>query len=787
MVFDTPDHLYRLLDSRAHAVVRDLLANHNGLFRFGDRDPTDRSNTFKVEYLPAGKQHRLTVERQQAPGATRGKRFQLAVEDLLLRRGAGAIERKLNDDDAAARCIARDLKADFDEIWTALWPPGPLEQAVAAHGLQVRADDVVAWLTDDLAGAPFSLRTMDVTETGMVGADTFALVCRHENARVEVRFKSDGSPGGARAVDRMHRLAKGIDDSAWKFGTYSNLRTLMAQFMRLSVEEEAPARLSERARSRVPRVVPERQALETRTRDYVGLPIPVEPAGVAAKADCAAVACAVRASLADYSVHARDIVNIMAIGPQADTGLSLHTLDSHTWAGLQAIQTTAAEKLARHPLPAFCRTLRQQMTVPVKTWGGLIVAAQRASRTANPQDSADRTLIPSIPAPPGTEVVRFQVRPPFWQALWGKLVTPWRGANADHPAWEQQLVPTGPKALRFPLGMDLPQIADAMGRLGAAQTCLGLPRLYEKLHGTLYDSAMHDDVLPAVRTAVANVIGAMRREMREAWAEGSEFRTFVGELAAHFDISYEKALSAVAAMRNGIIAERDLEAANRQRQEAERAVTAWKCIPSQGDTRLERGAAMATAADNAAVAAVEAARQAQRNAHKEMNSNPAGWQAAPGLKAFRQSVLAHEHRIDQHERLLRQRLAAVRVGEATLGEFDAWSRAETAYAQQPKPVEKSVGDQGHVAAVGSADAADRTPRRQGPQCRSEAIYWNLIERLSGIESPPAKLVGPEDAISAYLGDGDLWRLPPLAVIVRRGDKHAEIPTDKVPDMQPRVT
>jgi hypothetical protein len=819
MVFDTPDHLYRLLDSRGNAVVRDLLASHNGLFRFRDRDQLDMSNTFKIEYLRAGREHRLAVKRQQAPGRTRARRFQLAMEDLFRHRGTRAIARRFSDGKANARAIAKDLKADFGEIWTRLWPPGSLEDAVAAQGLQFSVEGVAPWLADDTAGAPFSLRTMDAMRSGIVEGDTVVLVYRHDNARIEIRFKSDGSARGARSIDRMLRMAKGMDRCAGHAGEYSNLRTLMAQFVRVSVEEEAPALLYERARSRVPRAVPDKQALQTRTRDYVCLPIVMDPAGVADEAE-SVIALAVRASMADYRLHARDMANTMVIAPAADAALSLHTVDAYAWAGLNAIQATAEERLRGHPLPAFCATLEQQMGVSPQAWDDFANRARRAASGVKvgglPQANAAPFLISALPAPAGTEVVRFEGKPSFWQALWGQLNKLLRRADASRPAREAVLVATWPAALRFPVGTNASHGRYGMARLGVAQAYLGLPRLYERLHRSLHDNAMHENVLPAVRTAVAKVIGDMRKEMRVAWMEQSQVGAFVSQVAGHFGIPHQNALSAVVAMRDYFSAEHDFEAAVGQRAEARRLRDTWDKL-RRTDTRLERGAALATEAFATAQAAVMAAEQTGSDALKTLawelrgcnvvqgkrmpviaafvtalGDPPAGLselvELVPGMKDFRQGVLTREAQIDEHKRLLRQRLAAVRVGKATLGEFEAWTRAEMAYADHLEGTPESSRDQGVPPAVEQADAPEKGLGRRGPQSPREAVYWHLIGRLSGIVDTSPDRVEAADAVAAYGSGGRLRRLPAVATVVessyigrRSKGKAREIPPAMAPD------
>lgn len=738
----TAVQLREQLDGDRNKLLAELLGGHQGVFRIKG------GGTFKLEYVTEGPLTQLAVRRQHDRGACWLQKARCRAVDLWGGSGQRKLQQAFRHIGGIADQIARDLKHESGAVFHRLCPDGSVAAMLESLGIASPAPEILAWSAKRAPYSPIALRQLDPHRTRLDG-DRLVLSFRHHDDTIQLVFTAQRGEQGARALARLHALATGTGHHAERFGGYADLRQLMAQFVRASVEEEAPAELARIARARLLRETPTAfhlkcvdqrshqrgdQHVDQRVdqRGYLYAPIYRSDTAIANQS-AAAIDLAVRRVLPELSacaaLRADGILHDDARWPANARPI----VEKYADIAIEQAHAAARTQLAGHSPKAFRRRVEQQAGATPEECASLKARGKRwGNLGAMPVPGQVPKYAASVGSPegcpPGMVTMYFQQKVSLMKKLWLNLTHPRarvhaadsnarqvlhagetrylrQAASGDLVKRHAVMLRANPEALRFCIGANVRIAKSNLADIAATKTYLGLSQLYEQLHATVYDNHMHTAVVPAVRQAVDDAVRAMRRERRETLAGQLARDPMLQPVAAMLGKDrHAEFVAAAVAERMAFLEARDAAdvlgraTAHARAAEASLAAIAPPALPTLAMTR----------ARDQAVAAAEAAQHASRRAGEtllqarqalclavgrvdggavvvlldalEDKERPASTSPTVALADALQPLIAEvdaEHeRLGADEAALRQRLDTMRIGKATLGEFNAWTRAE---------------------------------------------------------------------------------------------------------------
>lgn len=756
----TAVQLREQLDGNRNNLLAELLGGHQGVFHIKG------GGTFKLEYVTEGRLTQLAVRRQHDEGASWLRKAICRAMDLWGDSGQRQLQQAFRNIGGIADQIARDLQQESSAVFRQLCPDGSIADMLDSVGIAKPAPEILAWSAKRAPYSPIALSQLDRHRTRLDG-DKLVLSFRHHDDTIELVFTKQPGEQGTRALARLHSLATGTGPCAERFGGYADLRQLMAQFVRASVEEEAPARLAAIAKARLLREMPTDFRLESGgQRGYLYAPIYRSDTAIANQAE-AAIDLAVRRLLPELTTRAA----LSADRIQQEDGHwpvnARPIVEKYADIAMEQAHAAARAQLSGHSRKAFRRRVEQQagatpqecalLKARGKHWGnrGAMPAPGQLPKYAASVGSAEG-------GPPGMVTMYFQQKVSLMKKLWLNLTHPRAPVHAANSNARQVLhagetrylrhaasgdlvkrhavmLRANPEALRFCIGANVRIAKSNLADVAATRAYLGLSQLYEQLHATVYDNHMHTAVVPAVRRAVDDAVRAMRHERRETLAGQLGRAPLLAPVAAVLGEDRRRQFVAAAvAMRIAFLEARDA-----------RAVLASATAHMQASVTSLAAIATPTLAmiraRDQAVAAAEAARQASTAADEALGRARQALQLAAGhvdgpaiaassdtledkeqeksteprfalrhaLAPLIAQVDAEHERLSADETALRRRLDTMRIGKATLGEFNAWTRAEIEHFSSSRnpSVDRRAGQPANRAQAGAqrADPAQDQP------------------------------------------------------------------------------
>lgn len=781
----TTIQLRERLDGDRNQLVADLLGGHQGMFHLNG------GGSFKLEYVTEGKLTRLAVKRQHAEGASWLQKAKCLAIDLWSDDGQRKLQQAFRHVGGIANEIARDLRADCDRVLHEICPDGQIDAVLNSVGIRPPGAETLAWSAKRAPYSPIALDRLDRHRTRL-DDDKLVLTFRHHDDTIQLVFTRHPGEQGERALARLHALATGTEPYAARFGEYADLRQLLAQFVRASVEDEAPAQLTRIARARVLREMPVTFHVDSRGQGgYLYAPIFRSDSAIANETE-AAIELAVRRLLPRLAARAAARADEIRHQDGRWPVNARPVVEKYADIAMELAHAVARDQLADHSRKAFRQRVEQQAAATPqeceslkargKHWGnlGALPVPGRVPRYAAFVGNSEGS-------PHGMVVMCFQQKVSLMKKLWLNLIHPRAkaraaGANANqvlHAGETRYLrdaasgdmvkrhavmLRANPAALRFAIGANVRIARSNLADVAAARTYLGLPQLYEQLHTTVYDNHMHIAVVPAVRLAVDEAVRAMRNERRETLA-GLLARDRLSEPLAGIlgEDARRDVVAAVVALRLAFLEAREAQSKlgialvhDAAAKKGLRAIAA-PTLP------MIRAMAQADAAAEAAREAANRAEQALAQARDRLGRVCRGVEAPvlaassgiledrdPSLSthpypALPQAFASLIPQIDEeHERLmadeaaLRQRVDTMGIGKATLGEFNAWTRAEVEHFWRSRD-----------------PAADRVAGQAANRPQPADPSRNLAQQAAAeqMAGPPADPPAAADAGAAIHADG----------------------------------
>lgn len=802
----TTIQLREQLDGDRNNLLADLLGAHQGVFHING------GGTFKLEYVTEGKLTRLAVTRQHADGASWLQKVKCLAIDLWGDNGQRKLQQAFRNVHGIANQIARDLQHDRDTVIGRICPDGAIGTMLDSVGLCPPDAETLAWSAKRAPYSPIALDRLDPHHTRL-DDDRLVLAFRHHNDTIELVFTGHPGEQGARALARLHALATGTGPCAERFGKYADLRQLLGQFVRASIEDEAPAELARIVRARVLREVPLVLHVESRDRlchppGYLYAPILASDSAIADETG-AAIELALQRLSRDLVLLAASKANRIMQEDGCWPVPARPIVEKYADIAMERAQAAARDQLAGHSREAFRRRVEQQVGATPQECASLQACSQQRGKPgAGPASGHVPRHAAFVGIPEGgvrgMAAMVFQQNVSLLKTLWLNLTHPRAKAHAVAPDAKQVLhagetrylrdaasgevvkrhavmLRAYPMALHFPIGANVPIARSKLADLAAAKTYLGLPKLYEQLHTTIHDDHMHIAVVPQVRLAVDQAVRDMRNERRETLAGLLAGDSLSAPLAGMLGEDVRRdVVAAVVATRMAFLearAARDVCATAMVHDVAAKKALAVIEAPSLPMLRaMAHADAAARSAHHASRRADEALSQATAHLGRLCGGVDAQvWAEASGIlsdsdharSTHPHSVLSHAFaslipQIDQeHERLmadetaLRQRLDTMRIGKATLGEFNAWTRAEVEHFWRAgRPAAGLAADPAADPAAGqpanptqpAEPALTSLPgtRLARAETAQQAAYWWYLASLGG---------EPVAANGALLADG----------------------------------
>lgn len=741
------------LDGDRNKLLADLLGGHQGVFRIKG------GGTFKLEYVAEGKLTQLAVRRQHDEGASWLQKARCRAIDLWGDSGQRKLQQAFRNIGGIADQMARDLQRDSGDLFRRLCPDGSIAAMLDSVGIADPAPETLAWSAKRAPYSPIALGQLDPHRTRLDG-DKLVLSFRHRDDTIQLVFTAQRGEQGARALARLHALATGTGPHAKRFGGYADLRQLMAQFVRASVEEEAPAALARIARTRLLPEMPTAFHLESGDRrGYLYAPIYRSHTAIANQSE-AAIDLAVRRVLPELTTRAALRADSILQNDGHWPANARPIVEKYADIAMEQAHAAARTQLAGHSRKAFRRRVEQQagatpqecasLKAHGKRWGNLDAMAvpgkmpKYAASVGSPEG-----------CPPGMVTMYFQQKVSLMKKLWLNLTHPRarvhaadsnarqvlhagetrylrQAASGDLVKRHAVMLRANPEALRFCIGANVRIAKSNLADVAATKTYLGLSQLYEQLHATVYDNHMHTAVAPAVRHAVDDAVRAMRHERRETLAGqlardpmlqtvaavlGEDRHAEFVAAAVAVRMAFLEARGAGAVLGSATVharaAERSLAAIaaptlamTRARDQAVAAAeAAQQASHRAADALFQASEALCLAAGHVDGAAIAASLNALEDKGRPASTGPS-FALSDALAPLIAQVDAEHERLGADEAALRQRLDTMRIGKATLGEFNAWSRAEVEhFSPDRNPAADRVAGQAANRAQAAAQAA----------------------------------------------------------------------------------
>lgn len=527
-----------LRDNRTQ-VIANITAN-DGLLRCN-------GVTHKITRVTSGAESTLQIAREHASTTGPFRKALLNLFDRTCFSDASKIQNQLDSTKGMAYALYKELSAQLETIKATICKSMSFSGPVETH--LIRPDSILPLLKSESTQGPVTLKHFD--PKGMTqqdnGNDVELTLPFHDGkstfliklnaSRVKKGFDGSETREAEQQADieRMKRVARG------DMGPYKNTQEMMGRFYKARLIEMGTAALHKAAIDSFNTSVllasgaydfdaPQRpEAAETHWFAADTLPHPAANGRRSPDASTRAIESAVALHRSHFhraaQVWKREALAAAQSGQIAKAAPAI--VDRHNLSAVAKISTIVQKKLDSHGERQFRRNLRTQIGLTADDRERL---KRKKKALGNDMKSSvaksnfmQAGMAPTQSSEPGTTEVRFATQMPRLVAvarrLFGLAKAPDGGKVSSNIPWTRGLRLTKitfrdrPPAIRFkPPG---PQNhRNNFSAISTGERYRSMDQLFQKLHQSIHDQFMHADVIPAVRAEIDLAVARLRADQR---------------------------------------------------------------------------------------------------------------------------------------------------------------------------------------------------------------------------------------------------------------------------------